>query len=278
MAREHLPPPLRLLAVDRPRPLTGDRRLPSGAVRRVAIVVVGLLLIAACGSPVRRAARPLATTTTSVDPTTTTTVASIPDGEFAVATPISDPLQYSAAPGGPPVGTLPNVTWGNQTVRPVVSMDDTWVQIGLDKRPNHSTGWVPRSAVTLAVSGYRIEISISRRTLTLFQGGTSVYSAPVGVGKPQWPTPLGRTFLDAVVATPKFQEYIYGPTVFVLGSHSDVFTEFDGGDGTVAIHGYPSDPGSTKGVASSHGCVRASPATIDALKVVPLGSPVDVVA
>jgi lipoprotein-anchoring transpeptidase ErfK/SrfK len=163
-------------------------------------------------------------------------------------------------------------------VGPVVSQTPDWIQIGLGKRPNHSTGWVPRSAVTLAVTAYRIEISISQRSLTLFQEGKSVYSAPVGVGKPQWPTPIGRTFITSVVATPKNQQYIYGPTVVVLGSHSDVFTEFDGGDGTVAIHEYPSDPGSTKGVASSHGCVRVSPATINAIDVVPLGTPVDVVA
>jgi lipoprotein-anchoring transpeptidase ErfK/SrfK len=132
--------------------------------------------------------------------------------------------------------------------------------------------------VTLALTSYRIEISISKRSLTLYQGAQSIYSAPVGVGKPQWPTPVGRTFVDAIVATPKFQLYIYGPTVLILGVHSDVFTEFDGGDGTVAIHGYPSDPGSTNGVASSHGCVRASPATISAISKVPLGTPVDVVA
>jgi hypothetical protein len=241
------------------------------------LALAGLLLVTACGATGHKTAAPPVTTTT-VPATTTTTVPTPPPGESFVATPVSSPLQYSATQGGPPAGTLPTVTWGEQTVRPVVSMTDTWVQIGLDSRPNLSTGWVPRSAVTIAVTPYRVEISISQHTLTLFQGGQSIYTSPVGVGKPQWPTPMGRTFIDAVVATPKFQLYIYGPTVYILGSHSDVFTEFDGGDGTVAIHGYPSDPGSTKGVASSHGCVRANPSTIDALKVVPLGSPVDVVA
>ncbi|HEX3542408.1 MAG TPA: L,D-transpeptidase [Acidimicrobiales bacterium] len=246
-------------------------------MRRTALVLAALLLMSACGSTTRtKTAAPPVTTTTV--PVTTTTVPTPPLGQFFVATPVTSPLQYSATPGGPPTGTVPTATWGGPTVRPVISVTDSWVQIGLDTRPNLSTGWVPRSAITLAITPYRVEISISQRTLTLFQGGQAVYTSPVGVGKPQWPTPLGRTFIDAVVATPKFQLYIYGPTVYILGSHSDVFTEFDGGDGTVAIHGYPSDPGSTKGVASSHGCVRSSPQTIDALKVVPLGSPVDVVA
>ena len=65
--------------------------------------------------------------------------------------------------------------------------------------------------------------------------------------------------------------------MLILGTHSNVFTDFDGGDGTVAIHGYPSDPGSTDGVASSHGCVRSSPTTINTVKQVPVGTPVDIV-
>ncbi|MDQ1365635.1 MAG: hypothetical protein QOF20_2009 [Acidimicrobiaceae bacterium] len=240
--------------------------------------MVGLvLLLSACGGKGHTKVAAPPPTTTTVEPTTTTTTAP-PQGTFLVASPKSTPLQYSSTPGGPPTGTLPTVTWGGPTVRPVVSQTDTWVQIAMDKRPNLSTAWVPRSEVDLALSAYRIEISISKRSLTLYQNGTVIHSAPVGVGKPIWPTPLGRTFVDAVVATPKFQTYIYGPTVLILGSHSDVFTEFDGGDGTVAIHGYPSDPGSTKGVASSHGCVRASPDTINAIDIVPLGTPVDVVA
>jgi len=244
----------------------------------LALVVAGLLFLGACGSAGRpkAAPAPLATSTTLAP--TTTSLPAPPQGEFLVATPISSPLQYSASAGGPPVGTLPTVTWGAPTVGPVVSQTPDWIEIGLGARPNQSTGWVPRASVTLAVTAYRVEISISKRSLTLYEEGKSIYSAPVGVGKPQWPTPMGRTFITSVVATPKNQLYIYGPTVVVLGAHSDVFTEFDGGDGTVAIHGYPSDPGSTKGVASSHGCVRVSPATINAIDVVPLGSPVDVVA
>ena len=239
-------------------------------------MVVVALLVSACSSG-HKAAAPIVTTTT-LAPVTTTTVSSPSEGSTYVVSPVTSPLEYSATAGGPPVGTLPTVTWGGPTYRPVVRQTETWVQIQLDTRPNLSTGWVQKSAVALAMTDARIEISISKRSLTLFQKGQATYTAPVGVGKPQWPTPLGRTFVDAVVATPKFQLYVYGPTVLILGSHSDVFAEFDGGDGRVAIHGYPSDPASTRGVASSHGCVRASPETINVISKVPIGSPVDVVA
>jgi lipoprotein-anchoring transpeptidase ErfK/SrfK len=195
-----------------------------------------------------------------------------------VASLVISPVRYSATPGGDALGTLPTVTWGAPTVRPVLNQTADWVEVGLDTRPNQSSGWVPRADVNLAATSYSIQISISKRDITLFQNGTSVYNSPVGVGAPQWPTPLGTTFVDAVVATPKFQLYIYGPTVIILGTHSNVFTDFDGGDGTVAIHGYPSDPASTKGVAVSHGCVRVSPQTIDAIDKVPLGTPVTIIA
>jgi L,D-transpeptidase catalytic domain len=193
-----------------------------------------------------------------------------------LATPNAANLAYSATPGGPAVGTVSN-PWGGPSSRPVANEDNGWVQIALYTRPNGSMGWVPAQDVTLSSTTDRIVVSICERRLTLYQGSDLVYSAPVGVGQPQWPTPQGATFVDAVVTTPRREVGIYGPTVIMLGTHSNVFTDFDGGDGVVAIHGYPSDEASTEGVASSHGCVRASPTTINTVKVVPVGTPVDVI-
>jgi lipoprotein-anchoring transpeptidase ErfK/SrfK len=159
----------------------------------------------------------------------------------------------------------------------VVDQQSGWVEIRLYSRPNGSTGWVPLQDVTLSTTSYRIVVSVCARTLTLYQGADVVYSSPVGVGRPQWPTPIGPSFVDAIVATPRSELSIYGPTVVMLGTHSNVLTDFEGGDGVVAIHGYPSDPASTRGVASSHGCIRSSPTTVDAVKVVPVGTPVDLI-
>lgn len=249
----------------------------------MVIVLVSLAFLAsACGGGASRpqaARRVASTTTTTTVPVTTTssTLPTAPAGEFLVASLGSDPVPYSATPGGPSTGTLASTTWDAPTVRPVTDQTADWVQLQLDTRPNGSTAWVPRSAVSLAVTPYRVEVSISQRRLWIYQDAQMTYTALVGVGAPESPTPLGTTFVDALVATPDSQLDVYGPTVLILGAHSDVFTDFDGGDGTVAIHGYPSDPASTDGVAESHGCVRASPETIDALSSVPLGSPVDIV-
>ncbi len=176
----------------------------------------------------------------------------------------------------PIIGELGPTTWGGPTVRPVVATKGDWLQIQLDSRPNGSTGWVRRQEVTVTKSAYRIVISVSQRSLTLYQNGWPISSAPVGVGRPQWATPTGPSFVDAIVPVPARLQYIYGPTVVITGTHSNVFTEFDGGDGTVGIHGYPSDPASTMGVASSHGCIRANPATVAAISQVPVGTPIDI--
>jgi hypothetical protein len=292
----------------------GDSRLMSGPVRstrRLAPLVMGLAalsLLAACHGSVTRSSEgsgPFTTvadaTTTVPAPTTTlpaptTTTApqatpaqstsvrvcsqpSVPPGVVAteLATPNVPNLTYAASPGGPIVGVVAN-PWGGPSSRPVVDQQNGWVEIRLYTRPNGSMGWVRSQDVTFSTTSYRIVVSICQRTLTIFQGGIPVYSSLVGVGQPRWPTPLGSTFVDAIVATPHSELSVYGPTVIMLGTHSNVFTDFDGGDGVVAIHGYPSDPASTRGVASSHGCVRSSPATVDVVKTVPVGTPVDLIA
>jgi lipoprotein-anchoring transpeptidase ErfK/SrfK len=274
----------------------------------VAGVAALTLLGAVClsGTPVQKVASPgttIAPPTTIAtveqpitDPTTTTPqpvahAASTPAGAAyycqpstfspasmvtQLATPNRPNLAYSASPGGPTAGHL-QAPWGGPATRPVVNQTNGWLQIALNSRPNGSTAWVPSGDVQLTSTPYRIVISICQRTLTLYQGSNQVYASPVGVGRPQWPTPLGETFVDAIVNTPQRQRYVYGPTVLVLGIHSNVFTEFDGGNGSVGIHAYPSDPASTRGIASSHGCVRVSPQTIGALVAVPVGTPVDVI-
>jgi lipoprotein-anchoring transpeptidase ErfK/SrfK len=259
-----------------------------GAAIRGAGIALAIVLAAGCAHSVEVSQdSALLTTvppTTSTTSTTSTTIPGCPeattttgDSLTQLATPTAAALAYSAIPGGPAVGHLKE-PWGGPSTRPVLGQQNGWIQLRLDSRPNGSSGWVPAQSLTFSTTPYHIVISVCQRNLTLYQGALPVYSAPVGVGRPQWPTPTGASFVDAIVATPKRQQYIYGPTVLILGTHSNVFTEFDGGDGTVAIHGYPSDPGSTRGVASSHGCVRVSPETINAIKVVPVGTPVDVVA
>jgi hypothetical protein len=242
-------------------------------------------LAGGCGrADSRLATGPIVTTTTSTTPTTlppptTPPCPSVPvpaAGPTTLATQTVAAVSYYDGPGGRAVRALQMNRWGGPTVRPVIATQGAWLQVRLDYRPNGSTVWVRQQDMTLTTTTYHIVVSVCRRSLTLFQDGQMVHTAPVGVGQPQWATPVGPSYVSAVVATPKRQLYTYGPTVLILATHSNVFNEFDGGDGTVGIHAYPSDPASTRGVMSSHGCVRVAPTTIDAIKVVPVGTPVDI--
>jgi lipoprotein-anchoring transpeptidase ErfK/SrfK len=69
----------------------------------------------------------------------------------------------------------------------------------------------------------------------------------------------------------------YGPFIMTLTAHSEALSDFDGGDGRVALHG-TSRP-DLLGGAVSHGCVRLPNAAARRMAaVVPPGAPVDIVS
>lgn len=143
-----------------------------------------------------------------------------------------------------------------------VADDRCFFQVRLPWRPNDAAGWVNADNVVLAKTPWRIEVSTARRTLTLFRAGAPVRTLSVVVGKPSTPTPLG---LFAIVwAIPWYPNDFLGSWVLELTAHSDVLRQFDGGDGTVGIHGRGGasllDP---LGTALSHGCIRLSNDSID---------------
>jgi lipoprotein-anchoring transpeptidase ErfK/SrfK len=70
---------------------------------------------------------------------------------------------------------------------------------------------------------------------------------------------------------------VYGPFAYGLSSHSESLEEFAGGDAEIGIHGN-NDP-SVLGKSVTHGCIRMDNAAITMLsKLLPLGTPVDIVA
>ena len=77
----------------------------------------------------------------------------------------------------------------------------TWIRVELPERPNGRTGWVPRGALGAlhAVRGY-LRIDQARLRATLFRDGRSVFSAPVGVGKPGTVTPAGQFYVTREAA------------------------------------------------------------------------------
>jgi lipoprotein-anchoring transpeptidase ErfK/SrfK len=145
---------------------------------------------------------------------------------------------------------------------PRAADDRCWVRVRLPWRPNGAAGWVNANNVALEKTPWRIEVSTAQRTLTLIRAGSRIRTVQVVVGKPSTPTPTG---LFAIAWAIRWHPYDFlGSWVLELTAHSDVLQQFDGGDGTVGIHGRGGasllDP---LGSAHSHGCIRLANAAID---------------
>jgi lipoprotein-anchoring transpeptidase ErfK/SrfK len=155
-----------------------------------------------------------------------------------------------------------NAPWLLVLARPRAVDNRCWVLVRLPWRPNTAAGWINANLVVVEKTAWRIAVSTSRRTLTLFKAGKSVRTISVVVGKPSTPTPTG---LFAIAwAVPWNPSDFLGSWVLELTAHSNALQQFDGGDGLVGIHGRGGasllDP---LGSARSHGCIRLANDSID---------------
>jgi lipoprotein-anchoring transpeptidase ErfK/SrfK len=152
---------------------------------------------------------------------------------------------------------------------------DGWLRVLLPVRPNQSQGWVRRSDVTLSQHDFRMTISISRHTLTVYRGSAVFMTEPVGLGTATTPTP-GGVFYTVELLKPADPAGTYGPYAYGLSGFSKVLTEFMGGDGRIGLHGTNDPAGLGKNV--SHGCIRVRNGAIEKLaRTLPLGVPVQIV-
>ena len=152
--------------------------------------------------------------------------------------------------------------------------DGVWYRVLLASRPNDATGWVPAEAVRVERTPYRVTVRLGARMLELRKAGRVVGSWKVAVGTRANPTPTGSFALSEIVRQSDPTGF-FGPYILTLTAHSLKLSDFDGGDGRVALHG-TSQP-QLLGQAVSHGCVRLANAVVARLgRTVPAGTPVDV--
>jgi len=213
--------------------------------------------------------------------TTSTTVRKL--HRFTAAEAVVPELVAFAAPNppadAPPVATAANPTHeGFPLVVSVIdaSPDAAWLNVRLPQRPNGTTGWVRADEVRAWVVPNRIEIDLSDRRLTVFDGdsSTAVFTTDVAVGVDQTPTPTGDFFIDIV--NPLDGHKVYGWGQLSVSGFSDVLERFAGGIGQIAIHGWNDD--SVMGTAASNGCVRMRNDDIaHVAELAPLGTPVRIV-
>jgi lipoprotein-anchoring transpeptidase ErfK/SrfK len=137
-----------------------------------------------------------------------------------------------------------------------------WVQVRLPWRPNNATGWVDASRLIVRATAWRIVVSVAQRSLSVYRRGALVRRVQAVVGAPGTPTPLGLFSIIGAWRSPP--NAFLGSWILPLTAHSDVLQRFEGGDGTVGIHGRGGasllDP---LGSALSHGCIRIDNSSID---------------
>ena len=245
-------------------------RLLTGLL--IALVALGAAACSSAGSQPAPDAAPTTAIETTVPetagPDATTGPARVvrPDGTVRpVAAPGSDEVVAELAP---------TTELGSDRALLVVGEQDGWLEVLLPVRPNGTTGWLPVDGLEVRQVDLALEVDLAGRTLTLTEGDQVVLTSPVAVGAAGTPTPTGRFAVTDKLATPD-PGSAYGPFAIGLSGHSDVLTEFAGGDGQIGIHG--TDDPSSIGLAVSHGCVRVPNDVIATLsEVLPLGTPVTV--
>jgi lipoprotein-anchoring transpeptidase ErfK/SrfK len=148
-----------------------------------------------------------------------------------------------------------------------------WVRVRLPVLPNGSTGWVPREALGVyGVVETHLVIDLERLTATLLRNERPILRAPIGVGRPEWPTPKGQFYIRNLLT--RYRSPFYGPLAFGTSARSSVLTDWPGG-GFVGIHGTDAPellPGRV-----SHGCIRLRNQDILELgRLMPIGTPVTI--
>lgn len=200
----------------------------------------------------------------------------------AVAKPEITELVTYDAPGGDPVSfELPMTNpwyFGGELALLVEEGRETddWLRVALPVRPNGTTAWIKRSDVDIRTHRVHADVSLGERRLRVWDADTLLVEAPVVIGTPATPTPLGRFFVNARIehANPGGA---YGPWILSLSGYSEALDTFDGGLPVIAIHG--TNRPNLMGTASSNGCIRVTNDVVTQLaSLVPLGTPVTISA
>ena len=164
--------------------------------------------------------------------------------------------------GRPRVGSVPAtrpITSG-RTALPITGSTTSkdgrrWLKVMLPGRPNGSQGWISQAGTALTSTRWHIVVRTAVRRALVYLDGRLVRSFAAIVGKPSTPTPRGDFFVEENVIMPRRAPG--APYALALSARSNVYQEFEGGPGQIAIHGL-ANIGGTLGTAVSHGCVRLS--------------------
>jgi lipoprotein-anchoring transpeptidase ErfK/SrfK len=246
-------------------------------VRRALLGLPLVFVLAGCGATAHRAAsqRPPADASPRV---CKTAVVQAGKPNVAVAAIVHSSAVAYRRPGAKPfarfvrlnVNGFPTVFRVLDVVR-ARNCSARWYRVQLPIKPNGVTGYVRASAVGTGPVRSRVVVDLSAKRLTLYRRGRPVLQAPVAVGSPATPTPLGRYYVNQRLIPPD-PGGPYGPAAIGISAYSNVLTGWAQG-GPIAIHG-TNEPWSI-GHAVSNGCIRVHNDVLKRLfQVTPAGTPV----
>lgn len=136
-----------------------------------------------------------------------------------------------------------------------------------------------QTATATTTQPLRLEIRLSQRRVTLYQGDTKVKSYPIAVGRPGWETPKGSYKVQQKIQKPTWIHPLTGEVIkggdpenplgnFWIGFWTD-------GKDWIGFHGTPTPK--SVGTAASHGCIRMYNKDVAELfSKIPLGTEVTV--
>jgi lipoprotein-anchoring transpeptidase ErfK/SrfK len=156
-----------------------------------------------------------------------------------------------AAFGRENVNGVPNV-FAVRAQRLGEDCEPDWYHVQLPLKPNGVTGWVRAADVELAAVTTRIVVDLSDRSVTLYDRGRPILTAPAAIGSSETPTPVGRFYVNQRLV-PNDASGPFGPGAIGISAFSDVLTGWTQG-GPIAIHG--TNRPDLIGAAVSTGCIR----------------------
>ena len=129
----------------------------------------------------------------------------------------------------------------------------SWIHVRLPGRPNGHAGWISADHTRRTYTDWRVSIRLSTRRVTVFHRGRVEGRFRAVVGRASTPTPRGHFFVEEAVPLSR----LGGPFALAISARSNVYQQFAGGPGQVALHGTTGLTGAL-GTAVSHGCIRLS--------------------
>jgi len=181
--------------------------------------------------------------------------------------------QLRSRPGGRVLRALkPRTEFGSPRILSVLDERDGWLRVLAPELPNHKSGWVPKANTKAGATNWSVEIDRSDRRLRLRHGARTVRTITVAVGRPAYPTPLGR-FAVTDRLSPKDPYSPYGCCAIALTGHqTKLVPGWVGGD-RLAIHNTPQED--SVGEPVSLGCLRGHRRDLKLLmRRLPIGAPV----